>query len=93
MGISVNPIIQKAATLLIIQFNARTVLSKTKQRSHGKMSLLSAPGNENNTYEITSRGVVLHPDHVLVKTSTKIVTGRQRDAQTIKFPEAYALLS
>ena len=56
------------------------------------MSLLSAPGNENNTYEVTSRGVVVHPDHVLVKTSMKIVTGRQRDAQMIKFLGAYTLL-
>ena len=35
------------------------------------------------------QSVVLHPDGVLVKTSTKIVAGRQRDAQTIEVLRAY----
>jgi len=34
---------------------------------------------------------VLHPDRVLVKTSTT-VAGRQRDAQMIEVPGAYTLL-
>ena len=55
---------------------------------------LSAPyiSYQNNAYEVTSRGVVVHPDRILVKTSTKIDAGRQKDAQTINALRAYILL-
>ena len=67
----------------------RSVLSKTKWAKSWQMSLLSAPGN----VLITTRGVVVHPDRVLVKQQVlTTVAGRRRDAQTIKVPGAYTLL-
>ena len=56
------------------------------------MSLLSAPGYQNNTYEVTTRGVVMHPDVFLSKQVLTTVAGRWRDAQMIEVPGAYTLL-
>ena len=56
------------------------------------MSLLSAPGYQNNTYEVTTRGVVMHPDVFLSKQVLTTVAGRWRDAQTIEVPGTYTLL-
>jgi len=49
-------------------------------------------GEFSNAYEVTSGGVVVHPDRVLVKQGMKIVAGIQKDAQTIKALGAYTLL-
>ena len=46
------------------------VLSKQNRVKSWQMSLLSAPGYQNNANEVTTSGVVVHPDRVLVKTST-----------------------
>ena len=56
------------------------------------MSLFSAPGKgsyQNNTCEITVRGVVVHPDYALIKTTSTVVPGRVRYAQDTKVPGAY----
>ena len=57
------------------------------------MSLLSAPGSVLTTL-IKSPVEALRccPDRALVKTSTTIVAGRQRDAQMIEVLRAYTLL-
>ena len=82
----VNPIMRKLAPLIIfkwIQFTERTVAVETTIRHEAllakqngevmaKMSLLSLSGAFLSKQRLwsTGRGVVLHPDRVLVKTST-----------------------
>ena len=56
-----------------------------------RMSLFSAPGSvliKTTLLEVTARGVCSqHTDLALIKISTDNSPGRQRDAQTIEFPE------
>ena len=60
--------------------------------SHGKNESAQCTRKrsyQNNAYEVTSKGVVVHPDHVLVKTSTD---NSLADAQMIEVPGAYTHL-
>ena len=96
-----NPIMRKTATLFLSASNLkeeplalytpRRFLAKW--RSHGKMSLLSALGSVLiKTMLMKSPAEVLWcTKTVLVKTSTKIVAGRHRDAQKIEVLRAYTL--
>ena len=68
---------QKAAPLIISSESNLaevavdiTFLAKQNRVKSWQMSLLSAPGYQNNAYEVTTRGIVVHPDRVLVKRST-----------------------
>ena len=69
---------QKAAPLIILTESNlaevavdTTFLAEQNGVKSWQMSLLSAPGYQNNAYEVTTRGTVVHPDHVLVKTNTE----------------------
>ena len=82
-GIFVNPIMRKAAPLIISSESnlaeepqlqtPRSVLSKTKRAKlwqNESAQCTRKRSYQNNAYEVTTRGIVLHPDRVLVKTST-----------------------
>ena len=57
------------------------------------MSLLSAPGSVLTTLiKSPIEALWCCPDRVLVKTSTTIVAGRQKDVQMIEVLGAYTLL-
>ena len=56
-------------------------VAKQNGQSHGKLSLLSAPGSILIKTTLMRSLVVVDPDRVLVKTSTDN-SRRQRDAQT-----------
>ena len=68
------------------------VLSKTKWRSHGKMSLLSAPGSEKTLMKSLAEALWCTQTVFLSKQVLTTVAGRRRDAQTIEVPGAYTLL-
>ena len=96
---------RKVAPLEWIQFSERTVavettirhkalLAKQNGEVMAKMSLLSLSGSvliKTTLMKHLQRHIVVHPDRVLVKTSTDmtIVAGRRRDAQTIEFLSLY----